>query len=526
MQSGEVANSTSITSLDFVDLSDYCRLCLQIPEDSQLLDLQLIYDEEEQLSYYDCFIICTQIDLHAGGINAPHQLCKSCGLELQVAYDFHKKVQESKKFLLQFQKSHITDGEALDTTMTKDGTQQETDILIEDLEQKTSDDTEVAEPIQLENESIDNEIATAEEENIEQLEAPIEYEELEEHIEMEEYQSVDELMDDGQMEYVCIEEYKPVPAEVISTAKSIVDTTKCFVELTTKIDNNNSITKPFECIKATETAILPKGCGSKMKNTDPLSTSPIRADTSHLPIQIIRPQRTSRVCCDYCSKSFPSRSKMLWHRRMHEPDRPRFNCPFDGCDRTYLSRQSCDLHYKQTHSSPVDYQPLECRLCHKTFAIPQTLEIHMRYHTREFPYECTHCERRFAQKGHLTAHLQVMHNNLRYICPVEGCGKVFKNTISLRNHSFSHTGMPFRCAYCDRGYPQKSKLKVHLKLKHDVVMSIEELETMRKLKSFRTRHTFVKLQAMQSATANFEEAEGSLDSGDINEYFVDVVGEK
>lgn len=309
----------------------------------------------------------------------------------------------------------------------------------------------------------------------------------------------------AQMEYV-------YPEEVITTSNTFVDTTNCFTELTTKIDMS-------------EASISLKEYTSKITINDPLNTSQSPEETSKLPMEIILPQRSSRVCCDYCQKSFPSRSKMLWHRRMHEPDRPRFNCPFESCDRIYLSRQACELHYKQTHCSPDDYQPLECTLCQKTFAIPQTLQIHMRYHTRDFPYECAHCERRFAQKGHLTSHLQVMHNNLRYICPIEGCRKVFKNTISLRNHSFSHTSMPFRCAYCDRGYPQKSKLKVHLKLKHEVVMSIEELESMRKFKSFRTRHSFVKLEASQSVGENSEATEGSLDSCCVNEYFVDVVNE-
>ncbi|XP_018801746.1 PREDICTED: zinc finger protein 182 isoform X4 [Bactrocera latifrons] len=511
MQSDEGAICSSIASLDYVDLSDYCRLCLQIPEESQLLDLQLIYDEEEQLTYYDCFVVCTQIDLHAGGIYAPHQLCKSCGLELQVAYDFHKKVQESKKFLNQFQKTHITDEETLNTTLTKDETSHVTDLVIEEVVHKTSDETQLPVPIQLENESTENEVVTTEEENIEHLDAHIEYEELEEHIEMEEYPTVEELIDDAQLEYVYTEEYESEHQEVISTSNTFLDTTNCFTRGATNIDMTEASIPLYS---------------SEITSVDPLNTALPTADTSVPPIKIISTQRTCHYNCDHCQKSFPSRSKMLWHRRMHEPDRPHFNCPHESCDRIYLSRQSCELHYKQTHCSPDDYQPLECTLCHKTFAIPQTLEIHMRYHTRDFPYECAHCERSFAQKGHLTTHLQVMHNNLRYICPVERCGKVFKNTISLRNHSFSHTGMPFRCAYCDRGYPQKSKLKVHLKLKHEVVMSIEELESMRKFKSFRTRHSFVKMEATQSVDANSETAEASLDSSSMNEYFVDVVEEE
>lgn len=56
-------------------------------------------------------------------------------------------------------------------------------------------------------------------------------------------------------------------------------------------------------------------------------------------------------------------------------------------------------------------------------------------------------------------------------------------------------------------------------------MSIEEMESMRKFKSFRTRHSFVKLEATQSAGANSEAAKGSLDSNSMNECFVDVVEE-
>lgn len=85
------------------DLTDLCRVCLQLPEESQYLDLTTIYDEEYNLTYADCFTICTQIDLSAGE-DVPHNLCKSCGLELQMSYDFYKKVEESKRVIEQCQK--------------------------------------------------------------------------------------------------------------------------------------------------------------------------------------------------------------------------------------------------------------------------------------------------------------------------------------------------------------------------------------------------------------------------------------
>lgn len=85
------------------DLSDLCRVCLQLPEESQYLDLTTIYDEDDNLTYGECFTICTQIDLSAGE-GVPHNLCKTCGLELQMSYDFHKKIEESKRVIEQCQR--------------------------------------------------------------------------------------------------------------------------------------------------------------------------------------------------------------------------------------------------------------------------------------------------------------------------------------------------------------------------------------------------------------------------------------
>ncbi|XP_054746874.1 zinc finger protein 578 isoform X1 [Anastrepha obliqua] len=546
MQSAESAIPLSDNPTEYIDLSDYCRLCLQVPDESQLLDLQLIYDEEEQLSYYDCFTVCTQIDLRAGGTNAPHQLCKSCGLELQVAYDFHKKVEESKIFLEQLDQSQQLGDEVspLTTTMKIERHGEPEDVG--EVEVKTNE-PQLVESLPAESEPIENDIVAGQDDTVGHFETSMEYEELEDQIDMDEYQSVDELVDEVQMDYILVEELVSTPSEVIlpypnvsSNHVSICNTLPAVTTPAPHATANKHMPVALNALTSTtpsETSlcVVSSSLNEVNKRTtampsikcEPNSPLPSRACTPDLPIQIIRPKRSSRICCDYCQKSFTSRSKMLLHRRTHEPDRPRFNCSFEGCDRTYLSRQSCELHYKQTHCSREDFQPFECLLCHKIFAISQTLEVHMRYHTRQFPFECPHCERRFGQKGHLTSHLQVKHNNLRYICPETGCGKVFKNTISLRNHSFSHTGMPFRCTYCDRGYPQKSKLKVHLKLKHEVIMSLEELESMRKLKSARTRHSFVKLDIPKGVSeAVSEVAEDSLHNGSVcDANFEDVVEE-
>lgn len=162
--------------------------------------------------------------------------------------------------------------------------------------------------------------------------------------------------------------------------------------------------------------------------------------------------KKSTVCL-ICHKSFVSHNKLSWHMRMHDKNRKRYVCPVEKCGRIYASKQACDLHYRQTHLD----EGVICPVCHKIFSFRQTLEVHMRYHTRDFPFQCNLCDRKFAQKGHLTQHVEVKHHNLRYICTEEGCGKVFQNSVSLRNHRYTHSSMPFKCNRCDKEFPQKNK---------------------------------------------------------------------
>jgi len=47
----------------FLELINCCRLCLEEPHPNQMLDMTSTYDQEAELSYYDCYEICTKEDL-------------------------------------------------------------------------------------------------------------------------------------------------------------------------------------------------------------------------------------------------------------------------------------------------------------------------------------------------------------------------------------------------------------------------------------------------------------------------------
>ncbi|XP_037956374.1 interaptin-like isoform X2 [Teleopsis dalmanni] len=93
-------NESHCNIFEMENIHLYCRVCLQLPPSADILDVDKICDEDKSLTYKDVFKICTEIDLLAD-INAPYQLCKNCGLELQITYDFHKKVKESKRLFRQ-----------------------------------------------------------------------------------------------------------------------------------------------------------------------------------------------------------------------------------------------------------------------------------------------------------------------------------------------------------------------------------------------------------------------------------------
>ncbi|XP_037944414.1 zinc finger protein 184-like [Teleopsis dalmanni] len=313
-----------------------------------------------------------------------------------------------------------------------------------------------------------------------------------------------------------IEETKSIAASDITLPYRVLT-----CPLTTNIDNDqledlqsNELNDVYKGVlvknsqknKNIRNAIEPKRDNVKVTTVYPLSIvkSPLVLE---IPNEV---QKIRRHPCDMCNKTFGNRKSMMLHRRTHcDSQRSTFVCPEAKCGRIYSSKQACDVHVKQVHQK----DGLVCSVCNKRFAIIQTLEVHMRYHTGDFPFGCNLCDKKFAQKGHLTTHMQVKHNNLRYFCTENGCGKVFKNSVSLRNHRYVHSSMPFSCEYCKKGYPQKAKLKTHISSRHGIKKTLEDLESMRVFKDARTRHSLFEIQAQFT-----DETEGDANKmGDNNE---------
>uniref|UniRef100_W8BK57 Zinc finger protein 710 n=1 Tax=Ceratitis capitata TaxID=7213 RepID=W8BK57_CERCA len=467
MQTDEGDISSSLMTTEYVDLSDYCRLCLQLPDETQVLNLELIYDEEEQLTYYDCFVICTQIDLRADGINKPQQLCKSCGLELQVAYDFHKKVEESKKFLMQIDKTQNLKEQALETKLGAEEIPLEQEI-VEGVPQSTT-------------EKIDNDIATAEGDATEHLDVPVDYEELEEHIDIEEYQSVEELADEDNVKVpfngtVKFEEdslqFSADNGDEEQSDSSNGNRSNILINLAPPSDTddinleeylfeNPDIISKTPPVKETPSTV-------KAKNT----TTNKSGKRGRVPLIPGGPP----FQCEYCEHKSPTRSLLASHRhRKHRFNKPPLKCK--ECGKEFGTNQQLERHKQRV--SCQSYPVFKCEFCEKTCVGRANYEVHLRFHKKVYPFVCHICAKPFMMTQHLNNHVKTKHEGQRFICEEKNCGKMFQTAHALKNHAYTHVDqLPYRCDYCQQYFATKGRLRWHISRIHGIEHTLDELDCM------------------------------------------------
>ncbi|KAL5276857.1 hypothetical protein ACFFRR_002208 [Megaselia abdita] len=175
--------------------------------------------------------------------------------------------------------------------------------------------------------------------------------------------------------------------------------------------------------------------------------------------------------CLKCAKKFVKEERLGNHMRIHEGLKP---FPCSQCPRSYMKLANLNTHIKESH-----------RINGEKLVIPCTAEG---------------CDKIFDKRHSLLAHLRYKHSNKvrperTYIC--ETCGKTFKTSWSLKEHSYLHTGeetYPYKCDQCSKKFIAQKAFKEHL-LRHSGIKNFEcsycgmKKTTARELRTHLNYHT-------------------------------------
>lgn len=105
-----------------------------------------------------------------------------------------------------------------------------------------------------------------------------------------------------------------------------------------------------------------------------------------------------------------------------------------------------------SQSSKKSKKEYKCEICDKQFQGLNDLRKHLRIHSDERPYPCSQCDKKFRQAGCLKNHVASQHGtDEEFVCTF--CNKAFPIKERLRLHLRVHTGYkPYKCDLCSKEF--------------------------------------------------------------------------
>lgn len=130
--------------------------------------------------------------------------------------------------------------------------------------------------------------------------------------------------------------------------------------------------------------------------------------------------------CTYCQEKFPTTFDRLTHMK---------NCS----EKKWICETHCGKRFKSEwhlkHHFKLDSR-FTCSSCPKVCVSRSDLQIHMRSHTNERPYECTICNKKFKTSANRSSHMDIHLEEKIHECNI--CFEKFQTRPILRKHKKKH----------------------------------------------------------------------------------------
>ena len=157
-----------------------------------------------------------------------------------------------------------------------------------------------------------------------------------------------------------------------------------------------------------------------------------------------RRKNNQQYVCNYCSKSFHLKCRLIEHIIIHTGEKP-FLCKY--CPKRFNRKKSLKGH-ERGHTGEDKFP---CEYCSKTFTLKSSLKNHVKFIcSGDKPFPCTFCDRRFARKFDVESHERIHTGEKPFSCTF--CKKSFNRKDMLVLHTKRHTEGKPQCKYCGKGF--------------------------------------------------------------------------